>query len=125
MKWRALLLNRFVLVPGAIVMAALLWNVYVAFHDGGVIEGRVVDPGGRPVAGATVSLMVLNVTTFAEVAQAKSDAEGRFRFTENPSHHIQLEATAPAGRSERLTVRLWFRGQDLDLADPLVLRPRS
>jgi len=125
MRWRPLILNRFVLVPGGIVAAALAWNVYVSFHNGGVIEGRVVDPSGKPVVGAQVTLLVLNVTTFADNAQAKTDAEGRFRFTGNPSHHVQLQAESPTGRSERLTLRLWFKGQDLDLTDPLVLRPRS
>jgi hypothetical protein len=125
MRWRPLVFNRFVLVPGAILAAALLWNLYVSFHDGGTVAGRVVDAAGRPVGGAEVLLLVLNVTTFADSARTQTDAEGRFRFTDNPSHHIQLQAEAPSGRSERLTVRLWFRGQDLDLPEPIVLRPRS
>ena len=51
-----ILQNRYVVTFGLIGLAALLWNVYIAFNDDGVIEGRVVGPDGRPVAGATVIL---------------------------------------------------------------------
>jgi len=47
--WRRILFNRFVLVPGAIVLAIVLWNVYVATHNHGLITGRVVDAAGQPV----------------------------------------------------------------------------
>jgi hypothetical protein len=122
---RSLLLNRFVLVPGGILIAALVWNLYVAQHNGGRIEGRVVDQAGVPVAGATVRLMALTVTTFADQAQTRSDAEGRFRFSGNASHHVQLQAEDPSTRSERMDLRLWFKGQDVELSEPLVLRSRS
>src|SRR5205085_10028138 len=102
MRGRSLLLNRFVLVPGGIVAAALAWTVYVSFHNGGIIQGRVVDASGQPAAGAQVTLLVLNVTTFADKAQAKTDAEGRFRFADNPPHPVQLHAETAAGRPERL-----------------------
>jgi protocatechuate 3,4-dioxygenase beta subunit len=125
MRVRTLLGNRFVLVPAVILLAALVWNLYVSAHNDGLITGRVVDEAGRPVAGATVRLMVLNVTTFADQAQARSDAEGRFRFTGNTSHHVQLQAESPTQRSERLDLRLWFQGQDTELAEPLVVQSHS
>ena len=62
--WRRLLLNRFVLVPGAIAAAILAWNIYVATHDNGIVEGLVVDAKGEPVADASVALWVLNFTTY-------------------------------------------------------------
>ena len=52
--WRRLLLNRFVLVPGAIAAAILAWNIYVATHDNGIVEGLVVDLKGEPVPDASV-----------------------------------------------------------------------
>ncbi|MBI1777024.1 MAG: carboxypeptidase regulatory-like domain-containing protein [Proteobacteria bacterium] len=117
------LINRFVLVPGAILIGAFAWNLYVSFNNGGVILGRVMDAAGGPVAGATVTLLVLNVTTYAEKARTTTDAGGIFRFADNSSHHVQLMADSPSGRSERLDLRLWFRGQDRTLAEPLVLKP--
>jgi len=122
-RWRRLLLNRFVAVIAAIAAAAALWNVYVSMHDHGIVAGRVVDPAGRPVAGATVVLWVLNFTTFVEKARVVTDADGRFVLTNRDSHHILLSAEKPgAGRSARMDVRLYFRAQDVELGAPLVLR---
>jgi hypothetical protein len=119
---RRILLNRFVMVPGAIALVALLWNIYVATHDHGVVEGRVVDAAGRPVPDATVALWTYNFTTYEERDHVKTDAHGVFRFTSNPSHRIQVSAEKPGvGRSERLPVFLYFRSQDIDLAAPLRL----
>jgi hypothetical protein len=122
MNWRALVLNRFVLVPGAIVVAIVLWNLYVATHSHGIVAGRVVDEAGRPVAGATVALWTYNFTTYEEKAQVRTDADGAFRFTDNPSHRIQLGAEKPGvGRSQRIPVFLYFRSQDTNLDVPLRL----
>jgi hypothetical protein len=119
--WRRLLLNRFVLVPGAIVVAGLVWNGYVSLHNGGLIEGRVVDAAGKPVAGAEVVLMVQNVTTFSEKGRSRTGPDGIFRITDNVSHRVQILAETPAGRSDRRELRLWFRGQDTVLEEPLVV----
>ena len=120
--WRRLLLNRFVLVPAAIAVAVVLWNVYVSTHNHGVVSGRVVDPVGRPVPGATVVLWVLNFTTYVEQTRATTDSAGRFLITDNDSHNIRLAAEKPdIGRSPRIPVRLYFRAQDIELRDPLVL----
>jgi hypothetical protein len=122
MNWRTLLLNRFVLVPGAIVVAIVLWNIYVATHNHGIVTGRVVDSNGHPVAGATVALWTYNFTTYEEKAQVKTDADGIFRFIDNPSHRIQVGAEKPGvGRSQRVPVFLYFRSQDITLATPLRL----
>jgi hypothetical protein len=121
-NWRAILLTRFVLVPGAIVLAIVLWNVYVATHNSGLLTGRVTDSSGRPVADATVSLWVFNFTTYEEKERVKTDADGVFRFTDNPSHRIQLSAEKPGvGRSPRIPVFLYFRAQDTTLDAPLRL----
>jgi hypothetical protein len=120
--WRAILLNRFVLVPGAIVLAIVLWNIYVATHNNGLLIGRVTDSSGRPVADATVSLWVYNFTTYEEKERVATDADGVFRFTDNPSHRIQISAEKPGvGRSPRIPVFLYFRAQDTTLDAPLRL----
>jgi hypothetical protein len=109
-----------VIVPGAIAIVTALWLVYVAGHDHGIVEGRVVDATGKPVSGATVMLFERGFVTHQERGHATSDADGAFRFTDNRSHSIQLEADAPGlGRTDRRIVRLWFAAQDVKLAAPL------
>ena len=114
------LVSRWVIVPGGIAVVTLVWLAYVAAHDHGVVEGRVVDRSGRPVSGASVMLFERGFVTHQERGRATSDADGAFRFTDNRSHSIQLEAEAPGlGRSERRIVRLWFAAQDVKLVEPL------
>jgi len=121
-RWRGWLLNRFVLVPAVLAAIVLGWNVYVSLHAHGVIAGEVVDASGRPVAGATVTLYHLNFITEVKSGETRTNARGRFRFTDNNSHLIELQAAARGVSSPRITVRLWFRAQDRDLAMPLRLR---
>jgi hypothetical protein len=120
--WRRILLNHFVLVPGVIVVVALAWNAYVVTHNHGIIEGRVVDAAGEPVADAAVALWVYNFTTYEVRARVRTDARGVFRFANNPSHKIQLSAEkAGVGRSQRVPIALYFRSEDTQLATPLTL----
>jgi carboxypeptidase family protein len=124
--WRRLILNRFVLVASVIAVSVLVWNVYVSMHDHGRVSGQVIDANGRPVAGAKVVLWVLNFTTYVEKTRAVTDADGRFVITDNDSHNIRLAAEKPGvGRSARVPVRLYFRAEDIDLAEPLVLSGSS
>ncbi len=125
-RWRHLLINRFVLVPAAIALAVVVWNIYVSTHNHGVITGIVVDPAGRSVPGATVVLWVLNFTTYVEKTRVTTDSAGRFVITDNDSHNIRLAAEKPdIGRSPRIPVRLYFRAQDIELREPLVLSGAS
>ena len=72
------------------------------------------------MGGASVMLFERGFVTHQERGRAPSDAYGAFRFTDNRSHSIQLEAEAPGlGRSERRIVRLWFAAQDVKLVEPL------
>lgn len=120
--WRRLLLNRFVLVPGAIAVAIAGWNLYVATHDNGLVAGQVLDAAGRPVADAGVALWALQFTTYVEKTRTRTDRDGRFRFTNNDSHNIQLAAEKPGvGSSGRIPVRLYFKAQDVTLREPLRL----
>ena len=124
--WRRLAINRFVLVPVTIAVAIALWNGYVASHDHGIVVGRVVDAAGRPVPDAAVVLWVLNFTTYVEKTRATTDSAGRFVITNNDSHNIRLAAEKPGvGRSARVPVRLYFRAQDIELTEPLILSGTS
>ena len=124
--WRRLVINRFVLVPATIALAVLVWNVYVSTHNHGVVSGRVVDAAGRPVPDATVVLWVLNFTTYVEKTRVTTDSAGRFVITTNDSHNIRLAAEKPGvGRSSRVPARLYFRAQDIDLREPLVIANAS
>ena len=124
--WRRLVLNRFVLVPAAIALAVVVWNVYVSTHNHGLVAGRVVDAAGRAVPGATVVLWVLNFTTYVEKTRATTDSTGHFVITDNDSHNIRLAAEKPGtGRSTRVPVRLYFRAQDIELREPLLLSGTS
>ena len=118
------LTSRWVIVPGGMLLATLAWLAYVGQHDHGLIEGRVTDAAGKPVAGATVVLFERGFVTHQERDRATSDAAGRFRFTNNRSHSVQLEAITPAlGRTDRRIVRLWFAAQDVALEQPLRFPP--
>jgi hypothetical protein len=119
MTSRRVLLSRFFIVPALLLAGTGGWNVYVDLHAHGLLEGNVVDATGRPVPGATVILSVHDFVTQVERARTRTDATGRFRFDDNNSHLIQLEAQAGSAASPRVTIRLWFRGQDRVLTEPL------
>ena len=120
--WWRFLGNRYTIVFGLLAIVTAAWNLYVIRHDQGLVDGRVLDAAGRPAAGATVALFERTLTTLEPRGTTETDANGRFRFAGQPAHHIVLEARqADGGRSPRITVRRYFRGQNLVLADPLRL----
>lgn len=118
---RRVLLSRFFVVPATIAVAVALWNLYVSLHAHGLIAGRVVDADGRPVAGATVVLFAHDFVTQVEKARTSTDGSGGFRFDDNDLHLVQLQAVDGRQSSARVTLRLWFRGQDRVLRKPLRL----
>jgi hypothetical protein len=119
-----MLRSRWVVVPGLLALLIGAWNLHVALNNNGVIEGRVVDASGRAIAGATVTLFNRSFITSEPRGRATTDADGRFRFTDNASHAVALQATAETfAPGPRTTLRLWFRAQDTTLRTPLVLRP--
>ncbi len=121
---RSVLRSRFVALPLGLAIVIGLWNLYVSQNDGGLVRGRVVGADGRPVAGATVRMLEQNFTTNSERAATLSNGDGRFVFTNNRSHHIKLSAEkAGLGRSDQQTVRLYFRAQNVQVAEPLVIKP--
>jgi hypothetical protein len=119
MNWRRVLLSRFFIVPFVLLVSIVGWNIYVDAHAHGLLEGTVVNAVGQPVAGATVILSVHDFVTQVEKARTATDASGRFRFDDNNSHLIQLQAQGGGASSAKVTVRLWFRAQDRLLMEPL------
>jgi hypothetical protein len=125
-RWKRLLLNRFVLVPAALILVTVGWNFWVATHQHGIIAGRVVNEAGAPVEGAEVKLWVFNFATFVEKASTVTKPDGTFAFANNPSHNIQVSAEkSGAGRSARLSIRLYFAGEDFQMKEPLRLADRG
>jgi hypothetical protein len=121
-RWQRWLLNRFVLVPALLVLVTAGWNGWVVTHNHGIVEGRVLDASGAPVAGADVKLWVFNFATFVVKASTTTKPDGSFAFANNPSHDIQISAEKPGlGRSARISVRLYFAAQDFTLKQPLRL----
>ncbi len=120
-RWRRWLFNRFVFVPGFLVLIAIAWNAWVFTHNHGVVAGRVVDASGAPVKDAEVKLWVFNFTTFVEQASTQTRNDGSFEFARNPSHNIQLSAEKPGVGRSRIPVRLYFQSEDVVLKRPLQL----
>jgi hypothetical protein len=80
------------------------------------LSGRVVDADGKPIAGATVRLLVFKFAIFVEKATTTTEADDSFRFIAYPSHNIQISADKPgAGRSDRISIRLYFASEDREL----------
>ena len=119
-KFLRIVRHRFVAVPLLIGIAVIGWNAYVATHNGGIVRGVVLGPDGRPLAGATVTMMEQNFTTNSDRGKTMTREDGAFELTDNRSHNIQLRAEKPGvGRSDLVVVRLYFRAQDVTLREPL------
>lgn len=125
-RWRRILLSRWLLVPTVLGIAILAWNIHVGRNSDGLVSGRVTRSDGAAAAGATVVLLERSFINQVERGRTVADAQGRFRFDINRSHLIQLEAQLDGvGRSERRTIRLWYRAQNHAETAPLVLAPGS
>ncbi len=124
MNWRAFLLNRYFVTFGSIAAVTLVWNLYIAMNDDGIIRGRVVDAEGRPVAGAAVVLSERTLLVTAPRDRVTTDADGRFTFTGHRFHRIWLEAAKPGvGSHPQTEYRMYFKGQNIVLDDPIRLEP--
>ena len=106
-----------------------------------VIEGRVLDPSGKPIPGAAVELWQANhfgrYAHFRDTSPARldpnfqgfgtvrSDGEGRYRFrTIRPglypgrTRHVHFRATGPG--FESLTTQMYFEGEPGNARDGLL-----
>jgi len=119
---RSLLKNRFFLTFGGFALVAAVWNVYISFNDDGRITGRVVGPDGQPVEGATVVLSERTLLVAQPKGNVKTGADGTFRFDGHRLHRIYLEARKQdVGRFGPREYRLYFKGENMDLDEPLQL----
>ena len=125
MRWKWLR-NRFVVTFGGAALLAAVWNVYIVYHDDGIITGQVVGPNGEAVPGATVKLSEKTLLVSQPKGQATTDADGRFEFKGHKMHRIYLEADKDCvGRYGPREYRLYFNGENLILARPLRLAPQG
>jgi len=121
---RRWLINRVTITFAVIAMVAAGWNLYVAAHDDGILEGLVIGPSGELVPGAKVVLSERTIVSLAPIAEATTDAEGRFRFEKHDRHALVLNASREdLGRSSRVEIRLYFRNQNRRLDEPIRLEP--
>ena len=121
MNW-SWLLNRYIVTFGGIAIAAGIWNAYVALHDDGIIEGRVLGPAGQPVPEATVILSERSLLVTEARDQVTTDQDGVFRFTGHNYHRVWLEAAKEGvGAYPQTEFRMYFKGQNTYLEAPLRL----
>ncbi len=120
--WRGWLVNRVTVTFAVLAVVVIGWNLYVSRHDDGILEGRVVNEAGEPVAGAEVVLSERTLVSMTPIARTVTDANGDFRFEKHDRHALVLTAEKPdIGKSARLEVQLYFKNQNRRLAEPIVL----
>jgi hypothetical protein len=121
MRWKWLR-NRFVVTFGGAALLTAIWNVYIVYHDDGIITGQVVGPNGQAVPGATVKLSEKTLLVSQARGETKTDADGRFEFKGHKMHRLYLEADKDGiGRFAPREYRLYFNGENLILGKPLQL----
>lgn len=108
-----------------IVCSAIGWTIYVQVTAGGVIGGTVVDAAGDPVAGATVELREKTLNYTFPPVRTWSDPDGRFRYEDMDILEFVVQARVDDElRSSSQRHHLVFKGQNYELPEPLVVRPR-
>ena len=124
MNWRSFLLNRYIVTIGSVAVVTLIWNLHIAMNNDGIIRGRVIGPYEQPVAGATVVLSERTLLVTVPRDRTTTDADGRFTFTGHAFHRIWLEAAKPGvGAYPHTEYRMYFKGQNMILDEPLKLDP--
>lgn len=84
------------------LMPATEAHVDVVMHEGGLLEGRLVDGHDRPVEGAWITALATHGTL---ERQTRSDRDGSFAFASlPPSVTLLVERSAGSGGSVRLDV---------------------
>ncbi|MDZ4729337.1 MAG: carboxypeptidase-like regulatory domain-containing protein [Xanthomonadales bacterium] len=112
--------NRFAITFGVFLIITAGWNTIVSFNDDGIIKGRVVAADGKPVGGATVTLLNKELLVTVLGSRAMTNEQGQFTFTHHNSHHIWLQAAKDGmGETPRVEFRMYFKGQNLNIETPL------
>ncbi len=120
-KW-SVLLNRYIVTFGSILIVTIVWNIFIAFNDDGIIRGQVVSPEGQPVAGATVVLSERSLLVTSPRDQATTDADGDFAFNGHNFHRVWIEASkAGVGSYPQTEYRMYFKRQNMTIDAPLRL----
>ena len=119
---KSIFINRYTMTFTETIVVALLWNLFILFNDSGILSGRVVDRNNQPVADARVVLSEKTLLVTAPRDEVKTDQNGYFRFEGHRLYHLYLEAMKGDARSSSSReVRLYFKGQNKKLKEPLVL----
>jgi hypothetical protein len=109
---------------GIIAVLVIVVNVYVAYHDDGILKGRVLGPDGNPITEATVTLYKPGVVGLDKIAVSFTNVEGEFYFEKHNQHHPVLKAEKDeVGESKFIDVRLYFQNQNRVRIEPIVLGP--
>ena len=119
---KSIFINRYTITFAIILFWALLWNLFVIFNDEGILYGRVIGPQHLPVEGATVILSEKTLLVTAPRDEVTTDVDGFFRFEGHNLYHLYLKVKKKnTGLSSHKEVRLYFRGQNKTLKEPLIL----
>ena len=125
MKW-SWLNNRFVITFGTVGVLVVIWNIYIGFHNHGLVEGQVVGPNGAPVVDATVTLSEWTLLVAQERGKTTTDADGRFKFNGHHLHRLYLKVEKDGvGQFGPRQYPLYFQGEDLILKKPLQLTAQA
>lgn len=123
---RSIFINRYTITFGIATALALLWNLFVIFNDSGILNGRVVDRDNLPIGNAQVVLSEKTLLVTAPRDKVITDENGYFRFEGHKLYHLYLEASKDdLGASSSQEIRLYFKGQNKTLKEPLVLESDS
>jgi len=110
---KTLLFNRYCITFGIFAVIALFWNIYITFHDDGIVAGRVVTADNRPVAGATVTLFEKTLFVAEPRMNTTTNEKGEFSFSGHRYYRIWIEAKKEGvGLFPKTEYRLYFRGQN-------------
>jgi hypothetical protein len=107
-----------------LVVAALIgvWNIYISFHNDGLVAGRVVDRSGRGVENATVIIAEKTLEKLKNQQETTTDEQGYFRFDgiDMVEFVVWAEKSGYAEMKNR-SYHLYFKKQNFQLPEPLVL----
>lgn len=108
---------------GLAVIAILLlaaW-IYIGANQTGEIRGVVVDAAGNPIDGATVRLREKTLNLIKEGIYTETNGMGEFTFTDRAIIEFFIDARIDGFSSEESRYHLYFKEQDFDLPEPIVI----